>query len=422
MSSPIRNSHKVQIANFLSTSMLRPRPIPRTHFCTFIAAALARNQVQWMTEKFLNLNKSKWQRRPDRTQQCLRPHLLWLHDSMEKSIYLYSVLFLYRGRGRNYNRFIFSPTIFFGQVEKKTVATTPRTPSTKRTLKDQALDSSSSQKRPRMSSSSETPKNHKNQKSLHCAVCGHPRTALQRGAGCELCMKVLRKEVGHQKLSLCISNEALMQQIAAKSKALREETPDNIKPKHGNSVRMRLNRLEKLLLTLVDHFGLEHWKHILRCSVFRGDCVNTVTGKGIDEQNALAEKWIIQWWLHGFAYCAPLLSKGFRGKPPQNINGRWTNKQNHAEFHGVGMDNACPHVWCFCFLYRFTVDDPSFFGKTISDNICHLLVKWSNKQRHTCSFRWNGDPLHLRGPTQHGVLETICCSYVSCLCLRPRSF
>ena len=71
-------------------------------------------------------------------------------------------------------------------------------------------------------------------------------------------MKVLRKEVGHQKLSLCISNETLMQQIAAKSKALREDQPDNIKPKHGNSVRMRLNRLEKLLLTLVGHFGLEH--------------------------------------------------------------------------------------------------------------------------------------------------------------------
>ena len=33
-------------------------------------------------------------------------------------------------------------------------------------------------------------------------VCGIPRTALQRGAACETCLRVLRKEVGHQSLPL----------------------------------------------------------------------------------------------------------------------------------------------------------------------------------------------------------------------------
>ena len=78
---------------------------------------------------------------------------------------------------------------------------------------------------------------------------------MQRGSACDVCLRVFRKQTGHQSVQKCKGDVALMQAVAEASRKLRGVEA----PRRGSARKNpeeRLKRVEALLLMLVKHLGL----------------------------------------------------------------------------------------------------------------------------------------------------------------------
>ena len=136
--------------------------------------------------------------------------------------------------------------------QESPVGTPLKTPTPKRSLKDQAEELKTPVKRAKIESS--------NSKRLTCEVCQQPRTEGQRGAACELCLAVLRKHSGHQSLQKCKADASLFEIVAQQSQELRKNQsakPVPAKRPERRSWKSRVSRCESMLLALIKHFDLE---------------------------------------------------------------------------------------------------------------------------------------------------------------------
>ena len=92
-----------------------------------------------------------------------------------------------------------------------------------------------------------------------CEVCKAVRSQSQRGAACEVCLKTLRKESGHQSLTHLKADPELLQRIAELSQRAQRDLPSAKVPVRRCSGG-RLERCEGMLEKLFAHFGLEATK------------------------------------------------------------------------------------------------------------------------------------------------------------------
>lgn len=86
-----------------------------------------------------------------------------------------------------------------------------------------------------------------------CAICLVARQSSQRGSLCDVCMRLFRKETGHQGFLKCKDDKDLLSKIAQKSKSLQKSSCQEKRVPW----RTRVMQIDAKLSKLCAHFGLE---------------------------------------------------------------------------------------------------------------------------------------------------------------------
>ena len=128
---------------------------------------------------------------------------------------------------------------------------TPKTPPAKRSLLDACSSGSSGEKKRKMRIGLNSTGD--NVKRDCCAICLVTRQDSQRGSLCDVCMRLFRKETGHQGFTKCKDDKDLLSKIAQQSKSLQQKSC----PEKRVPWRTRVMRIEAKVSKLCVHFGLE---------------------------------------------------------------------------------------------------------------------------------------------------------------------